>query len=108
VAVDDILGMGVTFIANKARKSEGQELRDYNTGLIEITMEKLGELSVDPRGNQVIKGRILDEIESIQRSRVGDRDADAEKNAQIRYLLELSQMINTAGFRSGEGKKYSR
>jgi hypothetical protein len=108
VAVDDILGMGATFIANKARKSEGQELRDYNTGLIEITMEKLGELSVDPRGKQVIKGRILDEIESIQRSRVGDRDADAEKNAQIRYLLELSQMINTAGFRSGEGKKYSR
>ena len=107
VAVDDILGMGATFIANQVRKSEGQELRDYNTGLIELTMEKLGELSVDPRGKQIIKGQILDQIESIQRSRVNNRDADAAKNAQIRYLLELSQTLDKEKFRSGEWKKYS-
>ena len=108
VAVDDILGMGVTFIANYARKAKGEELRDYDTGLVELTMEKLGELSVDPRGKQVIKGRILDEMDAIKRSRVGDIEADAEKNAQIQYLLGLMDKINTVTFRSGEGRKYSR
>lgn len=108
VAADDILGMGATFIANQARKAKGEELRDYNTGLIEITMENLGELSVDPRGEQVIRGRILDEIETIQRSRVGEIEADAEKNAQIQYLFGLMDRINTIGFQYGEGRKYSR
>jgi hypothetical protein len=85
---DSVIGDAITFAANSAAKRKGDDLRDYNKGASEYLAESLARISVDPLRKQEIISRILDEMESNQRSE------DLEPNEKVKANRFLQALIN--------------